>query len=169
MSLIEVLAVLPMLLAVIVVYSGLFYASLDDVPKLQQVAHVNGILSHMLQRLQQDMDAAESFPKSASGRTAGEELLLIRLASGVICYEVGDGEIIREELPDGGNRQTKRTYNWPVPGAKVSFHKWQSSGSTYAVEVRRAVEYRKQEYTEDKLANGHVFYLASMPGSREKQ
>ena len=169
MSLIEVLALIPMLLAVMLVYSGLFYASLDDVPKLQQVAHVNGVLSHMLQRLQQDMDAAESLPKSASGRTAGEKLLLIRLASGVICYEVSDGEITREELPDGGNRQTKRPQKWTVPEAKVSFHRWQSSGSAYAVEVRRAVEYRKQEYSEDKLVNRHVLYLASMPGSREKR
>ena len=169
MSLIELLAVLPMLLAVMLVFSGLFYTSLEDVPKLQQVANVNGVLSHMLERLQRDVDEAESLPESASGKTAGEKLLLIRSPSGVIYYEVKAGEIIREDLTAEAARETKRTYTWPVPGAKVSFRKWQSSGSPYAVEVRHAVEYSKQKYSEDKLANTRVFYLASIPGQREEQ
>ena len=169
MSLIEMLAVLPMLLAVMLVFSELFYTFFEDVPKLQQVANVNGVLSHMLQRLQRDVDEAASLPESASGKIAGEKLLLIRSPSGVICYEIKSGEIIREDLMAKAARETKRTYTWPVPGAKVSFHRWQSSGSTYAVEVCHAVEYSKQKYTEDKLANSQVFYLASMPGHREEQ
>ena len=168
-SLIEILAAIPILMAVMLVFSGLFYASLEDVPKLQQVAHTNGVLSHMIQRLQQDVDAAESLPKSAFGTNANETLLLLRLSDGTVSYEIQDGEIIREELASDRDRQEKASSRWPVPGAKVSFHRWQSSGGAYAIEVRRAVEYTKQGHSEEKLVNSHVLYLDNMPGHREKQ
>ena len=169
MSLIEILAVIPMLLAVMLVFSGLFYASLDDVPKLQQVAHTNGVLSHMIQRLQQDIDAAKSLPKSAFGRNADGTLLLLRLSDGTVSYKIQDGEIIREELTSGSDRQERKSYRWPAPGAKVIFHRWKDSGGAYAVEVRRAVEYTKQGHSVEKLVNSHVLYLDSMSGHRVKQ
>ena len=169
MAIIEMVAMIPILMAVMLLFSGLFYASLEDVPKLQQVAHTNSVLSHMIQRLQQDIDAAESLPKSAFGRNADETLLLLKLSDGTVSYEIQDGEIIREELASGRGRQEKKGYRWPVPGAKVSFYRRQNSSGDYAVEVRRAVEYTKQGHSEEKLVNSHVLYLDSISGHREKQ
>ena len=169
MSLIEILAAIPVLLAVMLVFSGLFYASLGDMPNLQRIANTNGVLSDMLWRLQQDIDAAESLPKSVFGKKANEKLLLIRGPDSTVCYEIKDGQVVREELSSGRDRQGKGTCNWSVPGAMVSFHRWQSSGGAYAVEIRRAIEYSKQGYSEEKLANSHVLYLAGVPGQREEQ
>ena len=168
-SLIEILAAIPILMAVMLVFSGLLYASLRDVPKLQQVANTNGVLSHMIQRLQQDVDVAESLPKSAFGTNADETLLLLRMSDSTVSYKIQNGEIIREKLASGRGGQEKKSYRWPAPGAKVSFHRWQNSGGAYAVEVRRAVEYTKQGHSEEKLVNSHVLYLDNMPGYREKQ
>ena len=169
MSVIEIVAMIPILMSVMLLFSGLFYASLEDVPKLQQVAHTNGVLSHMFGRLQRDIDAAESLPTSAFGNKANEKLLLIKLPDTTVSYKIKDSEIVRQELASGRARQDNATSSWPAPGAKVSFHRWQSSGGTYAVEVRRAVEYTKHGCIEEKLANSHVFYLACIPGYREKQ
>ena len=168
-SLIEMVGVLPILIAVMVVFSAVFYASLDDVPKLQQVAHTNSVLSHMMARLTQDVDAAESLPESAFGQTANERMLLLKIDGGTVAYKIQDDEIVREELASGRNKQEKRDYRWRVPEAKVSFHRWVSSGSAYAVEVRRAVQYHKQDQTEEKLVNRHVLYPSSIAGYREKQ
>ena len=52
----------------------------------------------MLERLQEDIDTAESLPESHAGSTANEKLLLIELPEGIVSYEVAEGEIVRKEL-----------------------------------------------------------------------
>ena len=52
---------------------------------------------------------------------------------------------------------------------RLSLDKQQGQAKAYAVEIRRAVEYSKQGYSEEKLANSHVLYLPGVPGHREEQ
>ncbi len=168
-SLIELVGLLAVLGAVTLLFGITLQTTVGEVPKLQGVAQASRVVSGMLERLRGDIDAAKSLPESHTGKVAGEKLLLIELPEAIVSYKVGKGEIVRKELRTEASDAAGQSYNWPVGKAKVSFHRWESSGFAYAVEVRRAVEYRRQDKTEDKLVNAHVFYLASMPGKREKQ
>ncbi len=169
MLLIELLGLLAIVGAMTLLFGITLRTTVGEVPKLQKVAQVSRVVSGMLARLQEDMDGAESLPGSYGGKEAGEKLLLIKLSPTVVSYEIGEGEIVREELGDGTSISVEGSYTWPVGKAKVSFHRWDSSGSTYAVEVQRAVEYRKQDITEDKLVNARVFNLGTIPGRQEKR
>jgi len=168
-SLIELLALLAVLGTVTLLFGKALQTTVGEVPKLQGVAQASRVVFSMLERLQEDVDTAKSLPESHAGKTANGKLLLIELPEAIVSYEVAEGEIVRKELRVKDSNTARQSYIWPVGKAKVSFHRWESSGFAYAVEVRRAVEYRKQDKTEDKLVNAQVFYLASMPGRREKQ
>ncbi len=168
-SLIELLVLVAVLGTVTLLFGITLRTTVGDVPRLQGVAQASRVVSGMLERLQGDIDAAKSLPESHTGKAAGETLLFIELPEAMVSYEVGEGEIVRKELRAEASDAAGQSYTWPVGKAKVSFHRWESSGFAYAVEVRRAVEYRRQDKTEDKLVNAHVFYLANMPGRREKQ
>ena len=167
-SLIELLGLLAVLGTVGLLFGMMLQTMVEDVPKLQGVVQVSRVVFGVLERLQEDIDAAKSLPESHRGKVAGEKLLFMELPEGVVSYEVGQGEIVRKELRAETSDAAGQSYGWPVGSAKMSFHRWESSGFAYAVEVRRAVVYRKQEKTEDKLVNAQVFYLAGMPGRREK-
>ena len=168
-SLIELVGMVAVLGPVTLLFGITLRTTVGKVPRLQRVAQASRVVFGMLERLQEDVDTAKSLPEYHAGSTANEKLLLIELPEAIVSYEVGEGEIVRKELRVKDSDTAKQSYTWPVGDAKVSFHRWKSSGSAYAVEVRRAVEYRKQDRTEDKLVNAQVFYLASIPSRREKQ
>ena len=168
-SLIELLALVAVLGTVTLLFGIAMRTTVGEVPRLQGVAQASRVVFGMLERLQEDIDTAKSLPESHADKTANEKLLLIELPEAIVSYEVAEGEIVRKELQLKNSDTPRQSYNWPLGTAKVSFHRWESSGFAYAVEVRRAVEYRKGDKTEDRLVNAQVLYFASMPGRREKQ
>ena len=168
-SMIELIAVLAMMGMVALLFGINIRTTLSDVPNLQKLAQASRVVSGMLEQLQNDIDSAKSLPKSHAGKPANEKLILIELPQKIVSYEVLETQIVRKELPTNDPGTAGKTYNWPLGQAKMSFHNWEDSSFTYAVEVRRAVQYHKKDKTEDRLVNAHVFYLASMPGRREQQ
>ena len=167
-TLIELVGLLAVLAVVALLFGMTFRTTLGEVPKLQKLTQVSRVVSGMLTRLQEDIDRAESLPELYRGIEASEKLLLIKLSETVVSYEIREGEIVRDELGGETSEAFAPSYTWPVANAKVRFHRWESSGSAYAVQVQRSVEYHRGDVIEDKLVNARVFYLGSMGGRREK-
>ncbi len=165
MTLLEVLAALPLFAAAGVIIMMLFPLLVIDVPKIQKAMQQQSGLRSMLLQLQQDVDGAVSLPKSAAGKTFGEELLLLERPEGLLCYQISEAKIFRKEfLDDGAFRESQI---WSLPGTKIRFGRWERSGKGYAVEVRTAVQYTRQNQIEEKLSNAFVFYRNAMPAQRD--
>ena len=160
-TLVELLAALPLMAAVLVVISTLFPAAVRDVPRLYRVVQTGGGISHLAREIREDVDASVSFPARAAGKTADENTLLLELPQGIICYEIHQNEVIRSEISSDG-RESKIANSWSLPEAKISFHLWRSDERAYAVELRSAVEYVTQGRVEDKLANTQVYFLGAL-------
>ena len=168
-TLLEIIAVLPLMVLVGAIVAGVFPVLVRDVPRVQETVNVRVRLGHMLGRLQKDVDAAGSLPESAAGRSAGEGLLLLQLPDAVVCYEVGRGSVTRSRLSEDANGQPIETDAWSVPSARVSFNRWPRSGRCRAVEVHTAVEHTMHGQTREKLAKTHLFHLAVLPGRRAQE
>ncbi len=167
-SLLELLVLLPLLGVVGVIAGSMFPALVRDVPKLQQVVYQNDRISTVLRCIRRDVDAAEALPDHYAGKTAGPKRLLIKLDHAVICYEIREDEIVKEQLGPDAASPPRRIECWTLPDAKVHFERWDRSGAAFAVEIHTAVEFTTHGHTLDKLANTHVFYLSAVPRFREK-
>lgn len=168
-TLVELIAVLPILVAIGVISASLFHSMVLDVPRLQRLSNENGQVCRMLERLQRDVDAARALPKAAADRAAGQRLLLLQMTDRVVCYRLAEGRGLRERLSPGAADQPpawRETESWSLPNARVTFRRREDSPGIAAVEVRTAIEYQAQTGTQSKLAGTRVFFLSALPGRR---
>jgi type II secretory pathway component PulJ len=185
-TLIELLVLIVVIPFVLVIIDGLFRTLLTDIPWSCRIVQENTTVLNMLEQLHQDIDKAKGLPKSSAGHTASDEMLLIKLADGVICYQIEDGQVLRRKLTDtressapdsaitfgeslrrslarsthAGNAGQKRV--WSVPNARVKWTVWTKDGEGYAVETRTYIEHEIRRRTEKKLANSHVYFLRAL-------
>jgi type II secretory pathway pseudopilin PulG len=164
-TLLELLAVIPMLAAISLVVGILFVPVVSEVPKMQNVVNQQSGITDMLRSIESDVDLAKALPDSYAGKLFTEKQLLIELSSEIICYSVSNGEILRFKLKADG--KSDKTENWDLPDAKVSFSRMREGKDSYAVEVHTAVVYSNKGQKENKLANTHVFFLSAVPGKLE--
>lgn len=139
-----------------VIMDGLFRTLLAEIPWSWRIAQENTTVLNMLEQMHQDMDKAKGLPKSFAGRTAGDGLLLIELADGVICYQLKDGQVSRGKLTKDGAEGTRV---WTAPNAKVEWKVWAENGQGYAVETKTSIEYKNRGQWIRKMAQSHLFYL----------
>ncbi|GAH13473.1 unnamed protein product, partial [marine sediment metagenome] len=62
--------------------------------KSYRVVQENTSLLNMLGQMHRDVDGAKGLPESFAGHTTDEELLLIELPDGMICYQLKNDEVI---------------------------------------------------------------------------
>jgi len=161
--LVEVVFLLPMLMVIIVVSSGLFPVLVQDVPHVQRAAVSRGSLDEMLRRVQRDFDQAVALPDAAGDLRAGEQRLLIELPEGIVRYDADANEIVRSE----GSRQGgawKRTDGWRTPRAVVRFER--PPECPQAVAVRTSVSQLVQGRPSERLANTNLLFAGAVPGRR---
>lgn len=164
MTLVELLALFPVLVAVLII-SGMAYPTLiRDPGKIQQAVQTNRGLGHMVRTIRQDVDAAESLPSAAGEKLAGQTTLLLRMADHVVCYQADEDGVARMELSDRAGRQVAN--RWTLPNSEVRFERLQRDGAYEAVLLRTAILYTGPSHTAKRLANTHVFFLGAMPMRR---
>ena len=99
-TLVELLAVVAVLPFVFLLFDGLFKTIAGEIPMSVRLIQENTSLLSMLRQIQQDIDEAKGLPKSFAGQIASDQILLIELTEGVICYQLKDGEVVRYKLTD---------------------------------------------------------------------
>ena len=169
-TLVEVIVWMPVAIALAAVVLPFFVCLIRDVPRCQELVEVHAMVSSALQQLGRDVDAAEAMPASACGVRADDRTLLLRLPGRVVRYRLDGADLTRDELPAPADGRPLSTHWWPVPKARITFHRWQRPGGpddAYAVEVRTAVEYHHPGYVEPKLANTFVYFLDGIGARRQ--
>jgi hypothetical protein len=107
--------------------------------------------------MEQDIDTAKDLPQSIDGYTAGDELLLIEQADGVIHYQRKDNYIYRYKFKDG-KQIPEQTRYWLLPEIKLTWQARREDGKAYAAEIRHHAEYILRGRPVKKMENAHLFY-----------
>jgi hypothetical protein len=157
-TLVEVMVVVITLPFVFLIMDGLFRTLLAEIPWSWRIAQENTTLTNMLEQMHQDVDKAKGLPTSFAGHTAKDELLLVELADGVICYQLKDGQVVRRRLTNIGAGAEQETRVWTAPHAKVEWKVRAQNGRGYAVEIRTSIEYTNRGQWNRKTVRAYLFF-----------
>jgi len=163
MTLVEVVIVAITLPFAVIVFDTLFHSMLSDIPRSCRLVEENTTLLAVLEQMQQDISAAKALPKSSGQYTAGEGLLLIELADGMVSYELASGKMFRHRFTEPQKGHDEEVRVWSLPNAKVQWRIWQKDSNAYAVEVRTAIRYKLRSKYQDRMANSHLYFIGSIP------
>jgi prepilin-type N-terminal cleavage/methylation domain-containing protein len=161
-TLVEIMVVVIILPFVFVIMDGLFRTLLAEIPWSWRIAQENTVVINMLERMHQDLDKAKGLPTSFAGQAANDELLLIELADGLICYQLKDGQVTRRRLTGIRKGDAEETRVWTVPHAKVEWKIWTQNGQGYAVETKTSIEYENRGQWNRKMANSHLYFVGAL-------
>ncbi len=161
-TLVELLVVVIVLPFVFLLFDGLFKTLVGEIPMSVRLIQENTSLLSMMRRIQQDIDEAKGLPKSFADQTANDQLLLIEVAEGAICYELKDGQVFRYKLTDTPQRKAEEPRIWPIPHASVKWKVWERNGQGYAVETNTHLEYGRKGQWKQKMAQSHLYFAGAL-------
>jgi len=162
MTLVEVLIVMVVLPFVAVAFDVLFRSTLSDIPRSTRLVQENTSLLNMLEQMRHDIGAAKAMPESSGQYTAGEGLLLIEIADGVLGYQLKDGKVLRYRLAGRQEEQEENARVWSLPSSQVQWRTWRKDGRGYAVEVRTSIRYKLRSKYQQRMANSHLYFLGTI-------
>jgi len=158
----EILLIIAVLPFVFLLFDGLFKAIAGEIPMSVRIVHENTSLLNVLRQIQKDIDRAKGLPKSFAGQTAGDQILLIELAEGIICYERKDGQVIRQKLTETSQGKAEDPRIWSIPHANVEWKVWERNGQGYAVETNTHLEYGRRGQWVKKMAHSHLYFAGAL-------
>jgi len=161
-SLVELLVVVIVLPFLFLLFDGLFKTLTGEIPMSVRLIQENTSLLNMLRQVQLDTDKAEDLPKSFTGHTVNEQLLLIELSDGMICYQLKDGHVIREKLTNASQDKAEEPRIWPVPHAKIEWKVWERDGHGYAVQTNVHSEYGRRGQWIKKMSHSHLYFVGAL-------
>jgi prepilin-type N-terminal cleavage/methylation domain-containing protein len=162
MTLVEVLIVMVVLPFAAAAFDVLFRSTLSDIPRSTRLVQENTSLLNMLEQMRQDIGAAKAMPESSGQYTAGEGLLLIEIADGVLGYQLRDGKVLRYRLAGRQEEQEENARVWSLPNSQVQWRTWRKDGKGYAVEVRTSIRYKLRSKYQQRMANSHLYFLGTI-------
>jgi type II secretory pathway pseudopilin PulG len=167
-TLIEMLAVIAVVMFVLFAFNIIFKDAVINIPRATKVVEENTTLLSMIRQMQRDIDSAKSLPESSAEQVASDNVFLLELADGTICYQLEDGKVIRRRLIDAEFDVTDPNVSWLLPNSKIEWRIWRKDGIGYAVEVKTYIRYKLREKIEKKMANSYL-YFAGIFAEAEKQ
>lgn len=155
----ELLVMFPVMLVVMLLCAKSFRVTIVDVPQMYRDFQVNVSISHMLRRLQNDIETSESLTDNAGNVKLEDETLLIESSDGMISYSLGDGKVRKDKILSGENVVIQNVEIWSVPRANINWKIWKKSGKAHAVEVTTSIERKVLGHWQKKLKNSHVYFV----------
>lgn len=160
-SLIELMVIIAVLPFILIVIDGLFATIFTDIPKSVKSIQDNSIMLDMARQIQQDIDAAKDLPESIDGHTAGDDLLLIKLADGSIHYQLKDNNVFRNVFTENQKQIPEKSRLWSMPEAKIKWRVHRKNGKGYAVEIEHHIEYTLKGHLIKKMANSNMYFVGA--------
>jgi len=161
-TLVEMLVVVVVLPFVFFLFDGLFKTIAGEIPMSVRLIQENTSLLNVLRQIQKDVDRAKGLPKSFAGQTTNDQLLLIKLSEGVICYKLKDGQVVRRQLTDTQQEKQQEPRVWSIPHANIEWKVWERNGQGYAVETDTHLEYKRRGQWIKKMAHSHLYFMGAL-------
>ena len=156
--LIEVLVMLSVIAMTLLIIAGQFRVLAIDVPRAYRDFQSNTSILDMLNKLRNDIEAAQDLSQAADASQDGVETLSIDSVDSKIRYTFENNKVTKTELTDDGYQMVE---SWSVPRAVINIELWQNDGKTYALEISTAVRRKVWDHWENRLKNSHVFFVKS--------
>ena len=156
--LIEVLVMLGVIAMTLLIIAGQFRVLAIDVPRAYRDFQSNTSILDMLNKLRNDIEAAQDLSQALDTSEGGIETLSIDSVCSKIRYTFENEKVIKTKLTDDGYQMVE---SWSVPRAVIDFELWQNNGKTYALEISTAVRRKVWDHWENRLKNSHVFFIKS--------
>jgi len=158
----ELLLIIVVLPFVFLLFDGLFKTIAGEIPMSVRLINENTSLLSAFRQIQQDIDQAKDLPKSFAGQTANDQLLLIELSEGVICYKLKDGQVVRQQLADTSQGKAEEPRVWLIPHANIEWKVWERNGQGYAVETNTHLEYGRRGQWIKKMTHSHLYFAGAL-------
>jgi len=159
-TLIEMLAVISILVMLIVACAKPLDTLISGIPRASRDFQTNSVMLGMLRELRGDIEGSNGLLEYATDETIGNNMLLIETEGGIVCYELGDGEVAKTtSWVDEQLSQDSRT--WSLPRVKISWKLRDHNGKKCAVELTTNIERMVMGKQEEKLRNSYVYFAGS--------
>jgi prepilin-type N-terminal cleavage/methylation domain-containing protein len=158
-SIVEVLVVLGIISIISIPLARLSTTTFRDIPRSYRMIQANTSMLSTLKQMHKDINAAKDLPKSSGKYTTNNEVLLIELADGMICYQLKDDEIVRRKLTQIQKDNQQDIMSWPVPHAKIKWQVRRGNNKGYGVEIKTYIEQRSGDRLEKKMANSYLYFV----------
>jgi len=159
-ALIELVVVMAILAVIMLACAKPLKTLVSTIPQTSRDFQTNSVMLGMLRELQDDIEHSNGLLEYATDEKIGHNMLLIETGSGIVCYELGDGEVTKttsvadEQLPQ--NSQT-----WSLPHAKINWNLRNHDGRACAVELTTSIECMVSGMQKKKLRNSYIYFVGS--------
>ena len=155
----ELLVMFPVMLVVMLLTAKLLRPIIVDIPQMYRDFQVNVSVSHMLRRLQNDIEQAGSLSDNDANVPSEDGTLLIESSDGMFSYSLGNGRVSKNKILSGENVVIQNVEIWEVPRANINWKIWKTNGKAHAVEVTTSIERKVLGHWQKKLKNSHVYFV----------
>ncbi len=152
-TLVEILTVLGIFIVISIPLSRLSKLIIYDIPKSCRLVESNTSILDVLKYMKKDVNSAIGFPDSFGQYTTDDKCLLIEQQNGIVCYLAENGRILRIEV-----EKEERKAVWQIPDGKIEWQVWRKGGIGYAVEIKKYIEFERDNHTDKSMANAYVFF-----------
>ena len=158
-SLLEMMVIIAVIALLSIPLARLSTTTIRDIPRLPRIIQANTSLLNALKQIQRDINVAKGFPDSFGTFSADNGTLLIELEDSTICYQLKNGQLLRQTLANAEPATEDKIMKWPVPHGKIRWRLWQKNGKSYAVEIKTYIEQKTAGRLQKKLANSYVYFV----------
>jgi len=160
-TLIEMLATISILLVIMVACAKPFKNLISGIPRTNRDFQTNSIMLGMLRELRNDVEYAHGLLEYATNEKVGCNMLMIETEDGVVCYELGDGEVTKT-TSETNDQLSQSSRTWCLPHVKISWKLRSHNGKKCAVELTTNIERVVSGQREEKLRNSYVYFAGSV-------
>ena len=157
-ALLEMITVIAILAVIMLACARPLKTLVSAIPQTSRDFQANSNMLHMLRQLRKDVEHSSGLLEYTADEKMGGNMLLIETGSGIVCYELGDGEVTKttsmadEQLP-----QDSQT--WSLPYAKISWNLRNHNGRACAVELTTSIGRMVSGMRGKKLRNSYIYFV----------
>lgn len=161
--LVEMLAILAGLTAMLVIVGRLYRTTLYEIPVAYRKLQSHCMMLDLLSRIRRDISLAKGVTLFHTTSDANQDALAIELSDSRVCYEFDDASVVRLARVDDRAGNLEPTASWNIPRLGLKWQIWKRDGEPYAVEFQTYVSQRSGSIIDKKLANSHIFFIGAHP------
>jgi prepilin-type N-terminal cleavage/methylation domain-containing protein len=156
-TLLEMLGVVFILSILMIVTAKPMRNVTVEIPRISRDFETNSSMLDCVRKLRKDVEGAAGMEVYPADESVGGKLLMIGSEDGMICYQFGEGTVVRYKT--SGDKGAE--YVWKIPNGRIRWQIWHESGAPAAVEVSTSVARKIAGKVRDRLQNSYVFFVGA--------
>ena len=158
--LIEMITVMAILAVIMLACAKPLKTLVSAIPQTSKDFRTNSNMLRMLRQLRKDVEHSNGLLEYTADEKIGGNILLIETGSGIVCYELGDGEVTKTTSRTD-EQPSQNSQTWSFPRAKINWNLRNHNGRACAVELTTSIGRMVSGMREKKLRNSYIYFVGS--------